>query len=123
MRASKDFDPQDPTEIELFGCDFVNDLPAGDPIVISPAPVVTIDVIIVLPNGQPAVWTSQSGVVCPDPLFATRLLAAPTFDETLVSVLVGGCQPGCQYKLTYTVNTVSGKSISLYAYIPPETSP
>jgi hypothetical protein len=122
MRASKDFDPQDPTEIELFGCDFVNDLPQGDSIVINPAPVVTIGVIVQV-NSVPTVWTSALGIPNPDPNYLSRLLAAPTFDGTLVSVLVGGCQAGCQYKLTYTVTTTSGKAISLYAYIPPETSP
>jgi hypothetical protein len=122
MKASNNFDPQDPTEIELFGCDFVNDLPQGDSIVINPAPVVTIDVFVLTANGL-AIWTSAMSVPAPDPLYLTRLLAAPTFDGTLVSVLVGGSQPGCQYKLTYTVNTTSGKAISLYAYIPPETSP
>lgn len=105
MRASRDFDPQDPTESEILSFDFVNDLSMGDSIV-PPAPVVAISLI--------------SGT---DPNYASRLTGSPMVNGTLVGQRIAGCVAGCRYRLTATVSTYLGNQITLYADIPPEPSP
>ena len=96
MRASTDFDPADPTEMEPFGFDFANELTVGEAIVSVES--FTVDLIY--------------GT---DPDYRLRLSGVPGFDGTLVSCMAGGFQPDCTYRLTATVTTTLAKSLTLYA--------
>jgi len=97
MRAAKDFDPADQSELEIFSFEFKNEIGDGDSI----AP-------------GSASFTAEL-VYGDDPDYASRVSGLPSVDGTVVSCYAGGFQPGCRYRLIVTVATTLEQRKTLYA--------
>jgi len=98
MRAARDFDPADQSELEPFSFDFVNEIAAGDSIAPGSVPSFTAELVY----GD-------------DPDYASRVSGLPSVDGTVVSCYAGGFQPGCRYRLVATVVTTLEQRKTLFA--------
>ena len=87
------WNPKHPDSIEFFTIDLVRQLTPGDK-------VIACNCDIALLNGN-------------DPQLSDMLLESAEFNGSNVSQKVGGGILGCRYQLTFTVNTLYGKTLKL----------
>lgn len=100
MFVGSDFSVMDTGENEVFGLDFVNDLPMGDSI---------LSVVFSL--------TVRPGYGA-DPSPSSRLNGTPGFSGTTALQRLSGLLPGVTYILQAVIQTALGNTISLWSHIP-----
>ena len=101
MYVGADYSPGDNSESELYGLDFVNDLPSGDTI-------------------ATASWTcaNASDTQVTDATPSVRITAGPFIpSSTITTVRLGGLQSGVKYVLTAVVTTSLGNTLSLFTHV------
>ena len=98
MRLTRDFDPINPGESEVFTFDFVNDLPASDTIA--------------------SASVTLAASVGSDPQASSRLVNAAQTSGTQVLQRIGGCLGGVVYLVSATVLTTQGNTLTLWAHLP-----
>lgn len=99
MFVGSDFQVMDVGENEVFGLNFVNDLPTGDSI---------LSVVFTL--------TVKDGFGV-DPSPAAHLNGTPGFSGTTVLQRLSGLLPGVTYVVQAVVTTALGNTISLYSHV------
>ena len=100
MYVGADYSPADNPENELYGLDFVNDLPVGDSI-----------------TGGVVNLTLYSGT---DPSPSSHLAGGFSVNGTAVVQRIRGLIAGNIYTFNVVVSTQQGNNISLFAHIPCE---
>ena len=95
--AGRDWDIQDVGESELFGLDFVNDLPTGDSL-------------------STVAWTLTVAEGT-DPAPNTHLDGLPGTSGTIALQRLSGLLPNVRYILKATASTALGNTIILYSHV------
>ena len=99
MPSVPDFPPFNTTERIPVAIDFTNGLPAGD----SVASIVGVSLSVYLGT---------------DPNAASLLVFSPGLSGNVVSQFINvGAVPGVTYRITMTVQTTLGATLSLYSHI------
>ena len=93
----------DPGEIQPYSIDFANQLATGDLIASATSSL-----------------AADQGI---DRNASSWLVGSPAVDGAVVSQVIGGAlptglQPGVVYRLTFTITTASGRTLSDYGFIP-----
>lgn len=104
MYVGADYSPSDNPESELYGLDFINDLPTGDSI-----------------TGATCTCSNASDSPVQDATPAARIIAGPFVVGTVTSVRLSGLQTGVKYTLQATVTTTFGNTIVLFSHVTAET--
>jgi hypothetical protein len=104
MYVGADYSPSDNPENELYGLDFVNDLPSGDTI-------------------STASWTCTNAddTQVTDPNPSSRLVAGPFIAGTVSTARFSGFLTGVKYTLQATVTTSQGNTLNLFTHVTAET--
>lgn len=97
MFVGRSFSPMDVGENEVFGLDFVNDLPPLDSIR-------AVSFTLIVDQGS-------------DPNPSSHLNGSPGFSGTVALQRISGLLGGVNYLIQATVTTALGNTISLYSYI------
>jgi len=100
LYIGRDFDPAQPTEVERYSFDFINDLQAGDSI-------------------STAVWscTVAAKSETADPNAASCISGPAVYAGTKTTQRVSGLQAGCTYVLSAVVTTLGGDTVELWSHI------
>lgn len=103
MYVGADYSPSDNPENELYGLDFVNDLPSGDSI-------------------ATAAWTCSNAndTQVTDPTPSARIIAGPFISGTVTTARVSGLLTGVKYVLQATVTTTQGNTLILFTHVTAE---
>lgn len=103
MYVGSDYSPSDNPESEIYGLDFVNDLPSGDSI-------------------TSATWTclvaNDSQVTDPSP--SSRIVGGATITGTVVEGRFSAFVTGCKYVLKATIGTAQGNTLINYSHVTAE---
>jgi hypothetical protein len=105
MPFAGSYSPCDPGETQPYSIDFANQLVTGDSI----SSVANVTLV-----------SDQPGA---DPNASSWLVGSASISGTIVSQVVGGSlpnglRPGVVYRLTFTVNTTGGRTLSDSGFIP-----
>jgi hypothetical protein len=117
MEIIRDFDPIDTSETDAFYLEFTGDLPAG--VLIPTPPVFSCTVISTEPgctvDASPA--TRLKGLASVAVSIVPVSPVYPNGARTFATQLVGTMVEGNRYRLTATVTTSDGRTLSLYSHV------